>query len=189
MKVIVVRHCEVEHNKKGIYSNVDEDLNSNGIAQAEELKNKIKTIDYDVCYCSPLLRARHTANIINTADRLIVPISKLAERDPKDLNGKPLEFTNREEYWNYYSSIKYGNSESMRELFNRVFSFLDELKERPYNTVLIVTHSGVSKAFYAYFNGIPKDGKFLHLGLENCEIKEYQLNGSRPVLRPGQREL
>ena len=36
-------------------------------------------------------------------------------------------------------------------------------------------HSGVSKAFYAYFNGIPEDGKFLKLGLQNGEIKEYTL--------------
>ena len=49
------------------------------------------------------------------------------------------------------------------------------MKNKNYNTVLIVAHSGVSKAFYAYFNGIPKDGKFLNLGLKNGEIKEYEL--------------
>lgn len=40
--------------------------------------------------------------------------------------------------------------------------------------MLIVAHSGVSKAFYGYFNGIG-EGKFLHKGLNNCEIKEYEL--------------
>ena len=40
--------------------------------------------------------------------------------------------------------------------------------------MLIVAHSGVSKAFSAYFEGI-NDGYFLHRGLKNCEIKEYEL--------------
>lgn len=38
-----------------------------------------------------------------------------------------------------------------------------------------INQSGVSKDFYAYFNKIPKDGKFLNLGLKNCEIKQYIL--------------
>ena len=52
---------------------------------------------------------------------------------------------------------------------------LDNLKTKEYKSVLIVAHSGISKAFYAYFNGIPQDGEFLNLGLKNCEIKEYEL--------------
>lgn len=179
MNIYLVRHGEVEHNRLGYYSNEDEDLNAKGIVQVEELKEKVQYIQYDVCFCSPLLRTRRTAKIINTGNKLIISEPRLTERNPNNLNGKPLEFTDREEYWNYYSEIKYGNEESMQTLFSRVFSFLDDLKERPYNDVLIVVHSGVSKAFYAYFNGIPKDGKFLHLGLKNCEVKQYQLKDDR----------
>ena len=62
----------------------------------------------------------------------------------------------------------------MHDFFNRVFDFLDDLKTKDYNTVLIVAHSGVSKAFSAYFEGI-QDGKFLNRGLKNCELKRYEL--------------
>ena len=41
--------------------------------------------------------------------------------------------------------------------------------------VVIVAHSGISKAFYGYFNGIPEDGRFLNLGLKNCEIAKFQI--------------
>lgn len=34
-------------------------------------------------------------------------------------------------------------------------------------------HSGVSKTFSGYFEGIG-DGKFLNRGLKNCEIKKYE---------------
>ena len=82
--------------------------------------------------------------------------------------------TNREEYWFYYSNIQQGTSQNIQEFFKRVYSFLDELKSKDYKKVLIVAHSGVSKAFSGYFEGI-KDGKFLNRGLKNCEMKEYEL--------------
>ena len=66
------------------------------------------------------------------------------------------------------------SSENIKEFFKRVYNFLDELKTKDYKSVLIVAHSGVSKAFNGYFNGI-QDGKFLNRGLKNCEIKEYEL--------------
>ena len=91
-----------------------------------------------------------------------------------DLSGYPLAVTNREEYWNYNTTIKYGTSENIKSFFDRVYNFLDELKTKDYENVLIVAHSGVSKAFNGYFEGI-KDGEFLNRGLKNCEIKKYEL--------------
>lgn len=74
---------------------------------------------------------------------------------------QPLEVTNRIEYWNYYTDIQYGTSENIQEFFKRVYIFLDKLKTKDYNLVLIVAHSGVSKAFSRYFEEI-QDGKFLN---------------------------
>ena len=175
MKIFLVRHGEVDHNLYKMYSNVDEDLNETGIKQAEELKDEIEKIEYDIVISSPMLRAKHTAEIINCKSKKIIIDERLEERDPGSLSGQSIEITDREEYWNYYSKIKYGTSESMNILFERVRDFLDNLKTKEYKSVLIVAHSGISKAFYAYFNGIPEDGKFLKLGLNNCEIKEYEL--------------
>ena len=83
--------------------------------------------------------------------------------------------TDREDYWNYYTNTKYGTEERIPDLVKRVTEFLDKLKTKDYNSVLIVAHSGVSKAFYVYFNGIPEDGKLLNLGLKNTDVKEYEL--------------
>lgn len=55
-----------------------------------------------------------------------------------------------------------------------MYEFLDELKEKNYKKVLIVGHSGISKSFNGYFEGI-QDGKFLDRVLKNCEIKTYEL--------------
>lgn len=174
MKVYIVRHGEVNHNLYKIYSNENEDLNETGINQALLLKEQIKNIEYDIIISSPLLRTIHTAQIINLKNKEIIIDKRLEERNPGSLSGKSLEITNREEYWNYYTDIQYGTSENIKQFFDRVYNFLDELKTKDYKSVLIVAHSGVSKAFSGYFEGM-QDGKFLNRGLKNCEIKEYIL--------------
>ena len=174
MKIYIVRHGEVPHNVLKQYNNENEDLNENGIRQANELKEKIRNINYDIIISSPLLRAKHTAQIINVNNKEILINDKLKERDPGNLSGKPLTVTNRDEYWNYNTTITYGTSENIRDFFMRVHNFLDDLKKENYESVLIVAHSGVSKAFNGYFEGI-KDGMFLDRGLKNCEIKEYEI--------------
>ncbi len=174
MKLYIVRHGEVPHNALKQYNNENEDLNENGIRQANELKEKIRNINYDIIISSPLLRAKHTAQIINVNNKEILINDKLKERDPGNLSGKPLTVTNRDEYWNYNTTITYGTSENIRDFFMRVHNFLDDLKKEDYESVLIVAHSGVSKAFNGYFEGI-KDGMFLDRGLKNCEIKEYEI--------------
>lgn len=174
MKVYIVRHGQVPHNALEMYDSSDEDLTEVGIKQAEDLRDKIRDIDFDVVISSPLLRATHTEYILTNYDDSIIVDERLRERSCGTLSGQPLEVTNREEYWNYYSEIEYGINENIKDFFERVFAFLDELKLKKYKSVLIVAHSGVSKAFSAYFEGIG-DGKFLNRGLKNCEIKEYEL--------------
>lgn len=174
LKVYIVRHGEVLHNVLKRYSVLDEDLTENGMKQALELREKLKDISYDLIISSPLVRARHTADLINVHHKEILIDERLKERSCGDLSNQPLEVTNREEYWNYNTVIQYGTSENMKIFFHRIFTFLNELSNQDYESVLIVAHSGVTKAFSAYFNGL-QDGFFLNRGLQNCEIKEYEL--------------
>lgn len=69
MKVYIVRHGEVPHNVLKQYNSVDEDLNEVGVLQANTLKEKIRKLNYDIIISSPLMRARHTANIINVHNK------------------------------------------------------------------------------------------------------------------------
>ena len=174
MKVYIVRHGQSTTNALDYHSMKDDDLTELGIKQAEELRDKIKNINFDIIICSPLVRAQHTAKIININSNKIIFDDRIQERNPGNLGGKSRENENREEYWNYYTTIQYGTSENIQEFFKRVYNFLDELKTKDYKSVLIVAHSGVSKAFNGYFEGI-QDGKFLKRGLKNCEIRKYKL--------------
>ena len=64
----------------------------------EELKITIEDLDYDIIISSPLIRAKHTSMIINAKNKNILIDNRLEERNPGDLNGKPISYTNREEY-------------------------------------------------------------------------------------------
>ena len=72
MKVYIVRHGEVPHNALKIYNNENEDLNENDVIQTETLKSKIEDLEYDMIISSPLIRAKHTAEIINLKNKKIL---------------------------------------------------------------------------------------------------------------------
>lgn len=98
MKVYIVRHGQVPHNALNQYNTSDEDLTDLGIKQAEELRNKIQNIHFDIVISSLLLRATHTEYIFTNYDNSIITDERLRERNCGTLSGQPLEVTNREEY-------------------------------------------------------------------------------------------
>lgn len=175
MKVYITRHGEIPNNALKRHTTPYEDLTELGIKQAEELRDTIQDIQFDIIYVSPFLRARHTADILNIHNNIQIIDDRLKERDAGALKGQPLECdADRIDYWDYFSTKNHGTAENIKTFFKRVYNFLDELKTKEYQNVLVVAHSGVSKAFNAYFEGI-QEGKFLNRGLKNCEIKEYKL--------------
>ena len=66
MKIYVTRHGQTDWNLEGkTQGRVDIELNEVGIKQAKQTKEKLKNIDIDLIICSPLKRAKKTAEIIN----------------------------------------------------------------------------------------------------------------------------
>lgn len=173
MKIYLVRHGQTDSNAQQVYNVTDEDINAAGIAQAVALREQIANLKYDAVISSPMLRARHTAEIITDGAPMTFD-ARLRERDLGSLIGAPLTSTPREDYWDYNSTTRYGTAETVKDLCARVHEFIDELKTQDYNAVLIVAHSGVSRAFSVYFDGI-QDGKLLKRNLSNCAVKEYDL--------------
>lgn len=175
MKVYVVRHGQTDSNILHIYNVITEDLNEIGVKQIEELKTKTDKLDYDLIICSPLLRARHTADIINSNNKEIIYDKRIEERHHGSLAGKTFNREDKDIQWNYYNKKLYGTEEKITDLLKRVYEFFDELKNKNYENVLLVTHSGVSRIIETYFNGIPEDGCLIPLGMKNGEIREYVL--------------
>ena len=60
--------------------------------------NEESSLDYDIIICSPLIRAKHTAKIINAKEKEILIDNRLEERNPGSLSEQSLDVTNRVEY-------------------------------------------------------------------------------------------
>jgi len=75
----IFRHGETELNRRRRWqgSGTDYDLTEDGVSQAEELSAKLAGKGIEVIYSSPLLRARHTAEI--AARMLKVPVKTEAD--------------------------------------------------------------------------------------------------------------
>ena len=66
MKIYVIRHGRTNCNDEGKYNGkLDEDINEVGIRQAVEASKQVKDLNIDIVICSPLLRTRHTCEIVN----------------------------------------------------------------------------------------------------------------------------
>ena len=60
----IMRHGKTDWNVlHKLQGRTDIPLNEEGRRMAEAAREKYKDINFDVCYCSPLIRARETAQI------------------------------------------------------------------------------------------------------------------------------
>lgn len=178
MKIYVIRHGLTELNKKRVLNaQIDEPLALEGIEQAKEAVSEIpKEIKY--IYSSPLLRARQTAEIINS--QLELPLSLvdgIAEIHMGSLAGKSwdeleggleLKRKHRTHKFDYRSH----GGESAGEVKSRVIAFLKKIKgEHGDKEVLVVTHGGIIRLL-----SLLEQGKHLTDELENASLLTFDLD-------------
>lgn len=176
--IYITRHGQTDWNiKKKVQGRCDVPLNNTGINQAFETKNNLFDTDIDLIICSPLLRAKQTAEIINEDRNLpIVYDDRIIERDFGEFEGMQTSDFDFHGYWNYYKNEQYQQAENIQIFFERIYSFLDDI-EKNYSdkNVLLVAHGGVSIPVACFFNEkIPK-GSLVEAGLVlgNCQVLAY----------------
>ena len=175
MKIYVTRHGQTDWNVQGkTQGRADIELNEVGIKQAKQTKEELKNIDIDLIICSPLKRAKKTAEIINEGRNIpIIFDDQIIERNFGEFEGEKIKF---DEFWDDNAHPRYQRAETIQEIISRISNFLDKIKEEYKDkNVLLVTHGGVSIAINCYFKGIPEDGKLINYCLHNCEVQEFEI--------------
>ena len=105
MKIYTIRHGYTNMNKKYLYNGqIDEDINEEGIKEAKNAVEKIKKIKFDIIYCSPMIRAKHTCEIININNIPVIFDNRLKERTLGKLDGISLKekIITEPEIYNYF---------------------------------------------------------------------------------------
>lgn len=172
--IYYIRHGETDFNKVGrVQGYLDIPLSKEGILQAQKARDDSENLEIDLIYCSTLLRARQTAEIINEKHGVkIVFDDRLKELNMGSIQGKTeKEFSDFEKENAFVSPEKLGG-ESLKELCVRVESVLKEIESLNKN-VLIVAHGGVYKAVYRYINNI-ESFDVGHKTLKNATIIELK---------------
>lgn len=165
MPLYLVRHGETDWNRERRFqSRTDVPLNGRGIAQAEAIRDELwrRDVAFSAARCSPLGRARHTAQIILDGSGLeVVPEPAFIEVDFGSFEGR-LEADLREEYgeafanWraSEYTEVSPGGGESILTAAPRVREPLLALV--PFATrgdVLIVAHQAINMAMKVALSG------------------------------------
>ena len=160
-RMILVRHGQAENNLHGLIGGwSDVQLTELGIKQAEVVADRLREElkgTYKI-YSSDLKRAKQTAEIISKKlNKTPTWTIELREHNPGVVSGM-----DRKEAEKYRVELTepaldwrpYPESESWREFYHRVASFMDKLCDRE-EQVLIVSHGGTIQNIIRWWLGIP----------------------------------
>ena len=174
MILYVVRHGEAVWNTQNrICGRTDSPLTDKGRAQAAALAPKMPKIDRVLC--SPLSRARETAEILTRGTGLTIQTEpRLIEQDFGSFEGMdrgtPAFLAAKQE-----PACRFPGGESSFETAARVYGLLDELKaEHSGETVLLVCHGAVMRVIETYFRDMPLS-EFYRFSPANCTPVRYAL--------------
>lgn len=149
-----------------------------GKKQAEETKEKLANLPIDVIICSPLIRAKETADIINEGRNLPMIIDdRLIERNLGIYEGIP----NSQEIFNqiryYTKNVPVEGGEDCQTYTKRVFEFLDDIIKKykgKYENILICSHGFFLRSAGWYFNGVPQENEEV-VRIKNCQVDVYEV--------------
>lgn len=181
MELYIVRHGKTYWNEqKRTQGHVHNRLCKDGIEASKNTALKLKDVKFDYIFCSPLLRAKQTAKIINKYhNNKIIKDSRLIDIDQGYFTGVYYEKLSPELAQIKLNKDKRYGMESLHELYLRIKNFYDDLLKNYNNKkILIVTHSGVASFLqqvtkYNHFdkNLFNKTDLF-----NNAEVKIFKIN-------------
>ena len=180
MDLIFLRHGQTDWNVDGrLQGQTDVPLNETGEMGAVQAGEILKGYHIDVCYCSPLSRTRRTLELACPG---ITPVldDRLKEWCFGPLEGQYMPWEFFREKWQL-GQPKVEGLELIEEVIARVSDFYNEIKRKhPEQTVLVVSHGGVSGALYGAIYGVS----------EGQNLSSHCLPNTTPVLfREGQPPL
>ena len=163
MKTIIylTRHGQTEWNlERRLQGRGNSPLTEAGIERAKELRERIKDIDIDFIYSSPIERALDTANIIKGEKNIeVITDEGLMEMCFGDYEGRKTDEVMAENpSWNI-DLIMHGDvelcapdGENLASVRARVAKTMDRIiEENRGKSILIVTHGITLKALMYYF--------------------------------------
>jgi alpha-ribazole phosphatase len=160
MQIFVTRHTKVVAGRETCYGQTNVPLANSFTEEAAEIKEKLPT-DFDAVYCSTLDRCKILATEMQLEnvqhdDRLIeFNFGDWENKLWNDLDQKELDTWMQD-----FVNLPTPNGENVLALYERVSSFLEEMRSKNYKKILIVTHAGVIRCIWSYLLEMPVKNMF-----------------------------
>lgn len=176
----IMRHGRTDWNDRHkLQGRTDIPLNAEGRQMAEKAAEEYRSVPLDVCWCSPLIRARETAEILlRGRDVPILTDDRLLELSFGSYEGLENSFSIPDCPVNviFQAPEKYtasvGGAETFDELFARTGAFLREVIDplmKEGKDVLIVGHGVMNLSIISQVRNLPRKD-FWSTGIENCKM-------------------
>ena len=176
----IMRHGRTDWNDRHkLQGRTDIPLNAEGRRMAEKAAEEYRSVPLDVCWCSPLIRARETAEILlRGRDVPILTDDRLLELSFGSYEGLENSFSIPDCPVNviFQAPEKYtasvGGAETFDELFARTGAFLREVIDplmKEGKDVLIIGHGVMNLSIISQVRNLPRKD-FWSTGIENCKM-------------------
>lgn len=176
----IMRHGKTDWNvMHKLQGRTDIPLNDEGRRMAERAAKEYRNVHLDICFCSPLSRAKETAEILLRGRNVpIVCDDRLQEMsfgiyegivESFSVPNCPVNviFQRPAEYKEAFEG-----AESFEDLFARTGEFLEERVEPELakgRDVLIVGHGAMNLSIVSRIRKLPRE-EFWNTGIENCKM-------------------
>lgn len=161
MKIYFTRHSKTvwneEHRLQGWKNSP---LTKEGEEDAKRLRDRMKNIPIDICYSSPIARARETAEIIFDQVPIITDnrlkelnFGKFEGHKVSDVKDNPVYHA----LWhNPTADLRLPEGESLSEIFTRVQDWLEEVyKKHAQDTIFVTGHGMVCIVLMTIMKKLP----------------------------------
>lgn len=144
MKLVFIRHTSVDVPRGVCYGQTDVPLAHTFPQEAQTVKEKTAEYCFDRTFVSPLSRCRKLADFCGHTDA--TPDSRLLEMNFGEWEMKEFDAITDPQLQQWYKdfiNIRPSGGESSADQRDRLVSFIEEIKGKPYATVGIFTHGGI----------------------------------------------
>ncbi|WP_130736536.1 alpha-ribazole phosphatase [Flavobacterium sp. J27] len=161
MEVYLVRHTETVCEKGICYGQADVVLREPYLQEFEKIKQQLSLQEKIPVFSSPLKRCTLLADFLSNSD--FQTDARLMEMHFGDWELQPWDTIPKEplnKWMQDFVSVQVPHGESFVLLYERVLSFIEDLKKKNIKKNLIITHAGVIRSFLCYQQKLPLQDAF-----------------------------